>query len=82
MMNVCAGCGVYRADKSIDGDVAICPECGHRTPFVRSTLSIVTGASGCGKTMICTRLTGVVSSAVPLEADILWSPPFDDVRRA
>jgi hypothetical protein len=80
MMNVCGGCGAYRVDKEIDleASVAICPECKHRTPFKRSRLSIVSGASGCGKTTICARLTGVVSEAVLLEADILWGPAFAD----
>ena len=80
MMNVCAGCGAYRVDKAIDdaGQTAICPECGHPTPFSRSRLSIVSGASGCGKSTICARLTGVVSDAVLLEADILWGPTFAD----
>ena len=80
MMNVCGGCGSYRVDKTIDAEdsVAICPECGHRTPFVRSCLSIVSGASGCGKSTVCARLMGVVSDAVLLETDILWGPAFAD----
>jgi predicted kinase len=87
MLNVCAGCGAYRVDREIDpvGPVAVCPECGHRTPFVRSRLSIVSGASGCGKTTICARLTGAVSEAVLLDSDVLWSAAFagpDSDRRA
>ena len=53
-------------------DVAICPECGHREPFVRTDLLLVGGASGSGKTAVCSRLVGTLP-AVVLDADILWS---------
>ncbi len=48
MFNVCYQCGIYRADKIIDpaGPYAVCPECGHRHPFLRQPLFTVGGASG------------------------------------
>ncbi len=80
MINVCAACGAYRADKLVDptGTGVICPECGHREAFIRSTLSIVSGASGAGKTTVCARLTGTVRTCVILDADILWGPQYAD----
>ncbi len=80
MINVCARCGSYRADKRIDasGPDAICPDCGHRHRFVWSSLLIVSGASGAGKTRVCGLLTGIVTRAVLLDADILWRREFND----
>ncbi len=79
-MNGCPGCGIYRADKSIDpsGPFAVCPECGYPTPFRRLPLLIVAGASGAGKTTVCQRLTGQISQAVLLDSDILWRPEFNN----
>ncbi|MBN1922962.1 MAG: hypothetical protein JW892_17070 [Anaerolineae bacterium] len=59
MFNTCPKCGAYRADKIIDPDraIAICPECGHRHPFLRLPLLIVSGASGAGKSTISLTLT-------------------------
>ncbi len=79
MFNVCANCGEYRADKTVDpaGPYAVCPLCGHRHPFRQLPLLIVTGASGAGKSAVCLALTGAVEEAVLLESDILWRPEFD-----
>jgi hypothetical protein len=57
MVNVCIGCGAYRAGKQIEAAggleaVAICPECGQRHPFLRQPLFVLTGASGAGKTAV------------------------------
>jgi hypothetical protein len=72
MFNVCYNCGLYRADKLIDpaGPYAICPECGHRHPFGQLPLFIVGGASGSGKSTLCQALTGAVTEAVLLDAEI------------
>jgi len=79
MLDICANCGQYRPDKSIDpsGPLAICPECGHRQPFRSLPLFIVAGASGTGKTTICRRVTGTLPTVVALDDDILWRPEFD-----
>ena len=79
MWNVCYGCGLYRADKTIDpvGPAAICPACGHRHPFRQLPLLMVSGASGAGKSAVCQELLGCTEEAVLLDADILWRPEFD-----
>ena len=79
MMNVCVNCGLYRSDKTVDpdGPYAICPECGHRHPFLQLPLLIVAGASSTGKSTICYHLLGRLKEVVALEADILWRAEFD-----
>ena len=76
MLNVCWHCGVYRVDKIIDpqGPVAMCPECGHRHPFLQLPLLLVSGASGAGKSTICHALLGALPEVVLLDSDILWRP--------
>lgn len=79
MINTCAHCGLYRADKTIDpaGPYAVCPECGHQHPFLRLPLFVIGGASGTGKSTVCQTLSGKPSPAVVLDADILWRPEFN-----
>jgi hypothetical protein len=79
MLNVCYKCGLYRADKLIDpdGPFAICPECGHKHPFLQLPLLIVSGASGAGKSALCQHLLGQQRQVVLLDADILWRPEFN-----
>src|SRR4030095_9697158 len=78
MLNICWHCGVYRVDKIIDpqGPVAICPECGHRHPFLQLPLLLVSGASGAGKSTVCHALLATLPEVVLLDADILWRPEF------
>lgn len=80
MINVCAQCGEYHAEKTIDpeGPAAICPACGHRHPFLQRPLLFVTGASGTGKSTICRLLAGKITQAVLLDVDILWGPHFEN----
>ena len=79
MYNVCANCGLYRADKVVDRDrsLIICPECQHVHPFHFLPLYLVGGASGTGKTAILEPLLGLNPSTVLLESDILWRSEFD-----
>ena len=79
MINICFNCGQHRADKTIDleGPYAICPECGHKHPFLRSPLMVISGASGSGKTTICYQLLGKVEDAILLDSDILWRAEFN-----
>ena len=79
MLNVCAQCGIYRADKKIDPDspYAVCPECGFAHPFRYLPLLIVSGASGAGKSTVCRMLLDRLSEAVLLDVDILWRPEFN-----
>ncbi|HEX5417243.1 MAG TPA: AAA family ATPase [Chloroflexota bacterium] len=79
MFNVCPGCGQYSVEKQIDpdGPAAICPFCGHRHPFRRLPLFVVTGASGAGKTTVALALPEQLPECVTLETDILWRPEFN-----
>src|SRR5262249_10108352 len=63
-------------DKIIDpqGPVAMCPECGHRHPFLQLPLLLVSGASGAGKSTICHALLGALPEVVLLDSDILCKP--------
>ena len=87
VFNICERCGAYRADKRIEPGApggashAVCPECGHRHPFLRSRLLLVTGASGCGKSTVLRRLQGL-DAAVLFDSDILWGPHFERDARA
>jgi len=79
MFDVCPACGLYSVEKEIDpsGPFAICPDCGHKQPFLRLPLFIVTGPSGAGKSTTCLALLGKLPECVTLECDILWRPEFD-----
>jgi len=79
MLNICFQCGLYRADKTIDGEksIAICPECNYQHPFLQMPLLVVSGASGSGKTAVCNRLTGHIPQAILLDSDILWQKEFN-----
>jgi hypothetical protein len=85
LFNVCPGCGGYSVDKRVEPTsrmlaVAVCPACGHRHPFRRLPLFIVTGASGTGKTTVGLRLGAALSECVVLDSDILWSTPFAELE--
>jgi 2-phosphoglycerate kinase len=86
MINTCARCGAYRADKAVDprGPFAVCPECGHAEPFAMLPLLAIGGASGAGKSTAGRLLCGRIPGAVLLESDLLWRegyhPPDDDYR--
>jgi len=79
MYNTCYNCGQYRVDKIIEpeGPYAVCPVCGYKHPISYFPLLIVTGASGTGKSTVCSRLAGKLPDAVILEGDIIWSEVFN-----
>ena len=86
MFNVCNGCGTYNAAKDIQPydvggksvwAIAECPTCGYQHKFRKLPLFIVCGASGTGKTAVCSALSKEVTACIPLEGDILWCPAFD-----
>ena len=58
--------------------VAACPHCGHNHPLLRQPLLLVGGASATGKSAILQQLTGRVTAAVLLEADLLWLQEFEN----
>ena len=78
MEDTCPRCGQLHADKEIDpaGPYAICPECGYRQRFRQLPLLVVTGASGTGKSAVCSRLTGTVDEVVMLDGDLLWQSEY------
>jgi 2-phosphoglycerate kinase len=55
------------------GTVLRCPYCGHKRPFFRPPLLVVTGTSGVGKSTICIRLAGKIRAAVLLDCDVFAS---------
>lgn len=85
MFNVCPGCGEYSDDKGIEPAAdassaqafAVCHRCGHRHPFLRLPLLVVTGASGCGKTTAAIELASRMDECVCMESDILWREEFN-----
>jgi hypothetical protein len=80
MFNACRNCGEDRPDKIIDpsGPYAICPLCGHKHPFLRLPLFIVTGASRAGKTTICLQLASSMDDVVVFDGDVLWRKEFEN----
>jgi hypothetical protein len=82
VLNVCSGCGEYRADKLIETAgpgraTAVCPACGFRMSFRQLPLLLVCGPSGAGKSAVLPTLIGSVDRAVLLELDVLWRAEFD-----
>lgn len=84
VFDVCPRCSEYAADKEVVADTpneraawAICPHCGHRTPFLRLPLFTITGASGSGKTTVCLHMSRRTSQVIFLESDILWRSEFN-----
>jgi hypothetical protein len=90
MFNVCSQCGLYAEGKEIRqrmgaDPLAICPHCGHGSPFRQLPLFVITGASGAGKTAVGLELVEAqlraeswVPDCVYLEQDILWRDEFAD----
>lgn len=78
MFNVCAECGIYDEEKTIDpaGPFAICPHCNYAHRFVQSPLFVLTGASGAGKSSVCLHLPAALPECVAIESDILWRSEF------
>lgn len=79
MFDVCPGCGAYNPARDIDpaSSEAVCPLCGHRQPFRRLPLFIITGASGAGKSALCLALAAQPDAFIALETDIFWNACFD-----
>ncbi|WP_018684792.1 AAA family ATPase [Actinokineospora enzanensis] len=80
---ICPACGEWAEAPRVDGDVRVCPSCGHREPFARLPLFALTGPSGTGKSTVCRGLGGLLGGrAVVLEQDVLWigalRDPYDD----
>jgi chloramphenicol 3-O-phosphotransferase len=79
MINVCEKCGQYRNDKIVDkeNNQIICPECGYKKTYKLLPLVMVSGASGSGKSTICSYLADKSNGFIALDMDILWAKHFD-----
>jgi broad-specificity NMP kinase len=81
------GCG-QRMDAPVvpaDEAVIICPDCGHRQPFLRLPMFALTGPSGTGKSTVSRLLTTELGTqVVVLEQDVLWTAglrdPYNDFQ--
>jgi len=77
MFDSCIGCGAFAPDVGFkrDGDVFVCPRCGHRRTISLSDLFVVFGPSGSGKTSLWnyTLTRPDRPGLVYLNGDILWS---------
>jgi hypothetical protein len=76
---ICAGCGEWTSTPTVDPDepAVVCAHCGHREPFRRLPLFVLTGPSGTGKSTVCRLLAGQLDLVV-LEQDVLWVDALRD----
>jgi hypothetical protein len=82
---ICPRCGELTEHPVVDrdGPVLVCPYCGHREPFRRLPLFVITGPSGGGKSTVGRLLPGrLADRVVVLDQDLLWlsglRDPADD----
>lgn len=77
MIGICPKCGNYDWNKEIsqDGSKIICQSCGHRWPFKRLPLFIITGASGVGKTTGLQELMQHETDYIVMDSDIFCFMP-------
>lgn len=73
MVDICPLCGNYDWDKTVDGSIITCPQCGHGWAFLKLPLFVVTGASGVGKTTTVQALQRVSRDFVCLDADFFYN---------
>jgi broad-specificity NMP kinase len=80
-LQICVGCGA-RFDVPVvahDAPVLVCQGCGHRQPFLRLPLYVLTGPSGGGKSTVARLLTRPLADmAVVVEQDVLWTAGLQD----
>ena len=76
---ICAGCGEWTSTPVVGPDepAVVCAHCGHREPFQRLPLFVLTGPSGTGKSTVCRLLAGHLDLVV-LEQDVLWIDALRD----
>ncbi|WP_132112997.1 AAA family ATPase [Actinocrispum wychmicini] len=62
-----------------DEPVVVCPDCGHRQPFLRLPMFALTGPSGTGKSTVGRLLIRELADrVVVLEQDVLWTAGLRD----
>ena len=78
MFNVCTACGLSHVEPEFDGSGhLVCSSCGDGRPFRRLPLLLVGGPAGAGKSSVGASLSGELTEAVLIEADLLWRREFD-----
>ncbi|MBQ8287498.1 MAG: hypothetical protein IJX76_01855 [Clostridia bacterium] len=73
MIGICPQCGNYNWDKTVTETHITCPHCGHRWPYRRLPLFILSGCSGVGKTTTGQALLGRQTDFIVLDADIFYN---------
>lgn len=70
MIGICPRCGNYAWDKRVAGTTIECPKCGHRWPFRKLPLFLLSGCSGVGKTTTAQAIMQRAVDFVTLDADM------------
>lgn len=82
MYEACANCGKYIPDADVDpdGPYIVCNNCGFRQPFRMLPLFIIIGASGTGKTTLCSEIALIDEKPdlTYLDSDMLLIREFTD----
>lgn len=73
MIGICPACGNYNWDKTVTETEIACPRCGHRWPYRRLPLFILSGCSGVGKTTTAQELLQRQTNFIVLDADMFYS---------
>ena len=73
MIGICPNCGNYNWDKTVTETEIACPNCGHRWPYRRLPLFILSGCSGVGKTTTGQELLQRDTDLIVLDADLFYN---------
>lgn len=68
-MNPCPNCQHGRGPLTPDHGMVVCPQCGTKYPIPWFPLFVITGSSGCGKTVVTQKLVGQIDPCIFLESD-------------
>lgn len=70
MIGICAKCGNYKWDKTVENGKITCPDCNHSWSYIEMPLFILGGCSGIGKTTTGIELMQKQNDVVVLDVDI------------
>ena len=84
MISICPNCGSTKGNKEVpkNENQIYCPDCGHRWPFKKMPLFVLTGASGVGKTSILQELMQNETKYICMEQDIVYFLPHNTPEEA